>query len=295
MESGVVLSTKPSSCFISSSIPQFQSWHPTASNLLPHSSLVTVRYRRWDSNAESPRSRRFDFNFRDRSDAEEDDYDEYSRSREKKRWWWSVEGEEEDEEEDIEGPGILEAALDSVWIFKVFKSFGWMLPPIIISTLLASGPKAFLMALAIPLGQSALSLIFEKLWGRTKGRSKRKARMRRKPFAKPESNVDTEEENEEEQESPEAGKGKMGYQSWAVGNEGPVDNERAQGAASFGGWDDLDRAATTRGPSQGMGRNPRRTKAEKSKLSRRGRSETPLLLRLLIAVFPILGSWTRML
>ena len=44
----------------------------------------------------------------------------------------------------------------------------------------STGPKAFLMALAIPLGQSALALAFEKLWGWTESKPKRKYRMKRK-------------------------------------------------------------------------------------------------------------------
>ncbi|KEH31032.1 hypothetical protein MTR_4g088590 [Medicago truncatula] len=63
---------------------------------------------------------------------------------------------------------------------QVFKSYGWTLPIILASWLLSTGPKAFLMALAIALGQSALALAFEKLWGRTESKPKRKCRMKRK-------------------------------------------------------------------------------------------------------------------
>ncbi|KAK8962071.1 hypothetical protein KSP40_PGU008996 [Platanthera guangdongensis] len=40
-----------------------------------------------------------------------------------------------------------------------------MLPAIIASMLLATGPKAFLLALAVPLGQSVISPAIDKLWG----------------------------------------------------------------------------------------------------------------------------------
>jgi uncharacterized membrane protein len=174
----------------------------------------------------------------------------------------------------------------------VFRSYGWTLPPIIISWLLASGPKAVLMALVLPLGQSVVSLAFEKLWGRKRSRPKRKSRMRRKPSASTVSGVET--EAEEQDESQETRKGKMGYQSWVAGNDGPVSNG-GQDAPNFGGWDDLDRSGFARRAYRMTG-GSRQTTTEKGKLSRRERkSDTPLLLRLLIAVFPFLGSWTKML
>lgn len=143
------------------------------------------------------------------------------------------------------------------------------------------------MALALPLGQSALSLAFEKLWGRTQSRPKRKSRKRRKPSATTEANAKMG-EKEKYDEDQETSNEKMGYQSWVVGNDGSVDNG-GQDATSLGGWDDLERMKSD-------GRQSRRKPREKmGKLSRRERnSDTPLLLRLLIAVFPFLGSWTKM-
>lgn len=182
---------------------------------------------------------------------------------------------------------MMEEAIDSVWIFKVFRSYGWTFPFIIISLLLSSGPKAFLMALALPLGQSALSLAFEKLWGRTQSRPKRKSRKRRKPSATTEANAKMG-EKEKYDEDQETSKEKMGYQSWVAGNDVSVDNG-GQDATSLGGWDDLERMKSDRRQSQ------RKPRGNKGKLSRRERnSDTPLLLRLLIAVFPFLGSWTKM-
>ncbi|KAL6194660.1 hypothetical protein ACLB2K_035741 [Fragaria x ananassa] len=253
----------------------------------------TTCYRRWDSNAETIRSKTFGFSFRDKRnqdeyEEEEDDYEEeedygYSTSKGKKkkrRRWWS-DGPSEMEE----GPsGVLEEAIDSVWIFKVFKSYGWAFPFIIISLLLSSGPKAFLMALALPLGQSALSLALEKLWGRTERRPRRKSRMRRKPSATSEASVKMDEE-ETYNEDQETDNKKMDYQSWVVGNDVSVGNSGEM--SSLGGWDDLERMQFER-------RKSRRKSRGKGKLSRRERnSDTPLLLRLLIAVFPFLGSWTK--
>ena len=175
---------------------------------------------------------------------------------------------------------------------QVFRSYGWTLPFILISWLLASGPKAFLMALALPLGQSALSLAFEKLWGRSKSKPKRKSRTRRKPFARNVGGAALEED--ELKETRKTRKEKAGYQSWVVENGGSVDSG-SQNGRSFGGWDDLESSGPATRSSRGM-RGSQGMSMEKGKLSRRERkSDTPLLLRLLIAVFPFLGTWTKML
>ncbi|XP_022138787.1 uncharacterized protein LOC111009866 [Momordica charantia] len=226
-----------------------------------------TRYRLWDSNAEDEEP--FDPGIRFRT------------TRNKRRRWWSDDPAPEFEEE---SSGILDEVIDSVWIFKVFKSYGWTLPPIIISLLLNSGPKAFLMALALPLAQSIISLALEKLWGAAERRPKRSARSRtrKRSFYSTETKVQEEEE-----------KGKMGYgyQSWEARKEG-------RNGSSYGGWEDLDGVGSEREPKSGV--RPKNqsstTSMEKGKLSwREKKSDTPLLLRLLIAVFPFLGSWTRML
>ncbi|XP_024025930.1 uncharacterized protein LOC21397618 isoform X1 [Morus notabilis] len=270
----------------------FLSLNPPPSFFFHSRRSFSPAYRRWDSNAETVRSQRFGFGFKRKSDEEEDDDDEYEgkdyyRTKGKKRRWWS------DDMDDGSG-GILEDAIDAFWIFKqVFKSYGWMLPVILISWLLATGPKAFLMALAIPLGQSALSFAFEKLWGGTQSRPKRRRRVRKKQSFGSATDPEIEEE-EGDDEGQEPGKGKMRYQSWVVGNEGSVE-KGGQRAASFGGWDDLERVKSAERQSRRMGGSGR-TETEKGKLSRRERkSDTPLLLRLLVAFFPFLGSWTKML
>ncbi|PON94893.1 Transmembrane protein [Trema orientale] len=283
-------------------------WRPTFSlrslSLVSPSSSFHYRrswsaagYRRWDSNAETGRSQKFGFDFRGKKDDNEDEDEEYEEelygSKGKKRRWWSDESPEMEE-----GPGgILEEAIDAFWILKVFKSYGWMLPIILVSWLVATGPKAFLMALALPLGQSALSLAFKKLWGRSQSRPKRRrTRVRKKQSARTVTDAETEEEEaaEEEDDGGESRRRKMGYQSWVVGNEGSVD-KGGQNGTTFGGWDDLERAKSGVRPSRMRGGSGK-TASEKGKLSRRERkSDTPLLLRLLIAFFPFLGSWSKML
>lgn len=187
----------------------------------------------------------------------------------------------------------MEETLDTIWIFKVLKSYGWMVPIILASSLLASGPKAFLMALAIPFGQSALTLAFEKLWGRSERKPKRKYRMRRKRSSV--HNVRVEEDGEQEpEETQKTNKGKSGMQSWVVENNGSVNRSSGE-TPRFGGWDDLERSRPTTRSSQAT-KGSEKMAMENGKLSRRERkSNTPLLLRLLIAVFPFLGTWTKML
>ncbi|XP_077249512.1 uncharacterized protein LOC143889214 [Tasmannia lanceolata] len=250
-------------------------------HLIRCSSRRTGPYR--DSNADTVRTGRF--RFRDETLDEED---EGFRGREKRNWW-SDDSTELDEDSDL----FDQQPWDNIWFFKVLKPYGWMLPAIIISMLLTTGPKAFLMALALPLGQSALSLAFDKLWGKARGGPKPKAKTRRKPFARASSDIEW--EMGEEEENSES-KGMPGYQSWVATDNGVVEKGEKgvdQRRPSFGGWDELDRrGAAAKGPTR---RAPRTVGGQKKgKLTRRGRNrDVPLLLRLLIAVFPFLGSWTK--
>ncbi|KAB1219386.1 hypothetical protein CJ030_MR3G001131 [Morella rubra] len=222
----------------------------------------STRYRPRDSNAETVGSSQ---KFSSKDEDVEDQDSEFgfgrSRGRNKKRRWWSDDNSSSPEME--EGPaGIFEQAIDTFWILKVFRSYGWVLPAIIVSLLLSTGPKAFLMALALPLGQSALSLAFEKLWGRTQRRPKQKSRMRRKPSA-------STTEKEDQDESQETREGKVGYQSWVVGNNGSIPNG-GRDTQNLGGWDDLVRSGSPRRASR-MSAGSQKTPTRKGKLSRRDR------------------------
>jgi len=170
---------------------------------------------------------------------------------------------------------------------QILKSYGWTLPVILASWLLSSGPKAFLMALALPLGQSLLALAFEKLWGQPESKPKRKYRTRRKPRRG--NNTRVEEEPVENQKT------KKGYQSWVVEDNGSVDEGTQEAAQNFGGWDHLERSRPVKKSSFAMD-GSRTIPVDGGRLSRRERkSDTPLLFRLLIAIFPFLGIWTKML
>lgn len=232
---------------------------------------IHTKSRRWDSNAETFRTQNFDFNSTD------DDDDDF----------------EDDDDDTNQWLDLLEDFIDGVWIFKVFRSFGWMLPAIISSLLLTSGPKAFLMALAIPLSQSVLSFVFQTVWGRPKNRTKSRGKRRPPPPPPPRgaSSMDLDDEQEDKYMKGERKRAATGYQTWvAAGDGGSSDQKNNGSSSSFGGWEELDRRAGSKSNTD------RKRKTSKSTLSRRERrSQTPLLLRLLIAVFPFLGSWTRLL
>lgn len=136
------------------------------------------------------------------------------------------------------------------------------------------------------------------MWGRTGNNSdsRPRAKRKRKPSSRAASNTKT------SQGKPEnaAANGRRSYQSW-VEADGVLYEKRDTSGPRFGGWDDLDEKvgnqrhrAARKPPIQIKNERPKQQK--KGKLSRTGRiRETPLLLRVLIAVFPFLGSWTKLL
>ncbi|KAJ8768337.1 hypothetical protein K2173_021490 [Erythroxylum novogranatense] len=206
-----------------------------------------------------------------------------------KRKWLTEGMKREAEGEEGQEPGILKEALDSIWIFEVFRSFGWTLPPILLSLFLATDPKAFLMALALTVGQSVFTFVFRKLLGRINGKPKRMTKNRRKPFA----NFRNDDKINIEQLEKEAEMVKMGYQSW-VDDSGSVNVDR-QGVHHFGGWDDLDKSDFVPCPPQVVGQSKRKSLAN-GRLSPMGaKEEIPLYMKLLVAMFPFLSSWTKML
>ncbi|KAJ7955511.1 Transmembrane protein [Quillaja saponaria] len=244
-------------------LPRYRQWRPLTPTVPSFSQnpkakpfsysriLCSTKYRRWDSNAET---QRFSFNFRGKEEDGEVEDEVAGEASGKKRRWWSDESPGMDE---VPG-GILEEAIDGVWILKVFKSYGWTLPFIIASWLLATGPKTFLIALALPLGQSAISMVFEKLWGGEDSRPKRKSRKRRKSSARTVSGVRMEEEEEDDDETEKTRKRTTGYQSWAVGDVGTADRNKRD-AANFGGWGDLETLGSAERSSRmrgGKGRMP---------------------------------------
>ncbi|KAL8486739.1 hypothetical protein ACS0TY_023437 [Phlomoides rotata] len=140
---------------------------------------------------------------------------------------------------------VLDEYIDSIWIFKVFGSYGWMLPPVLFSMLLVTGPKAFLMALALPLGQSTFAFAIERFQNRDKIKPKPKHKYKTKK-GRSRSYSSRDDELEEEPEfygSQETRTQKKGYQSWVSKS-----NDRSRN--NFGGWDELDSQMDSVGSSR---------------------------------------------
>ncbi|XP_072995535.1 uncharacterized protein [Typha latifolia] len=246
----------------------------------------------WDSNVESVRPGWFR---RQSSEAEDEVKDS---PRKEKRTWWSddsSDGLDDEFEFDPFDDDSFDKPWEKIWIFKVFRSYGYLLPAIIASMLLASGPKAFLMALAFPLGQSAISLAFDKVWGKAREGPRARPKTKKNPFARSTSDF----KKQRQEESGSIKNGKSGYQTWVSADTGVADKGAVPRRPSFGGWDELDRQ---KGPIKGSQRrqapkvNDSTPVEPVKKLSKRGKyRDAPLFWRLLIAVFPFLGSWTRIL
>lgn len=218
-------------------------------------------------------------------------------ARKQRRKWWSEDSSPwdtdiDDDDELLDGLGILEGSIGFSSIFKVLGSFGWMIPPIILSMLLGTGTDTFFMALVLPLAQSALSLLFDSVWGRPTNRhrttSKSQKRKRTSAGATSSSRM-----KEEKQRRSQNGKRAGDYWSWGSNNISAEKGEER--ARNFGGWDELDRAERMQEETNTARANQTRRDTE-GKLSRRARNRhTPLLVRLLIAFFPFLGFWSKLL
>ncbi|XP_050216327.1 uncharacterized protein LOC126667404 isoform X1 [Mercurialis annua] len=245
-------------------------------------------------------SQRFKFSknksYRQSGGLDGEEEEESSERKRKKRRWWSDETPFMEEQEE-EPPDILEEFIDDLWIIEVFKSYGWGLPLIIISWLIATGPKALLMTLAFPFGQLITTFVFKKLWGTARSKKPKRTagkRRKRKPFVTSPSDVENEEQEQEMQEESVKGDNVKGFQSWVGNDDGSV-NKGSKEEPCFGGWDELDRMEATQRPPRRDGQ-PRRRTSMNGKLGKRGsKNDVPLLLRLLISFFPFLGSWTKML
>uniref|UniRef100_A0A804NFA9 Uncharacterized protein n=1 Tax=Zea mays TaxID=4577 RepID=A0A804NFA9_MAIZE len=269
----------------------------------------------------------------------------------RRKWWSDPDGSQEDYgssslEEDEYGYGYDydyedEAAFpgfggagemfDEPWFSKVFKTYGFMLPVMLASMFAVTGLKAFLMAMAIPLGQSAISFIIDAVWPRRKGN--RDDRWRRP----------VQEEEEEEEDFP---RDATDFATAAVGADDSTKSSSSgdgggnKSSGGYGGWDELldnnnntaaareakrssnsfsagntyystksrpsatgeaDADYTAAGgggrAEQGVGAPPERMRMRRRRVPRTmGLGSTrykqaPLLMRLLVAVFPFLGSW----
>ncbi|KAK6156421.1 hypothetical protein DH2020_010669 [Rehmannia glutinosa] len=238
----------------------------------------------WDKNVNPNRRSRFSDAYATDDYDEEEEYGEF-RNATKQRMWWSDDFYAEDDEED-EGFGILEASFGFNWVLKLFRAFGWMIPAVIISLLLGTGPNTIIMAVALPLAQSALSLAADTLWGRSDETPRPKSKSKKRPFARAAGRTKAKKEKEVHfQTGKEAGN----YKSWADANTVSAKNGK-RNRQNFGGWDELDREPRVTPIKQA----DEIRAEERVKISRRTKGDTPLFMRLLIAMFPYLGFWTKL-
>ncbi|KAL3630976.1 hypothetical protein CASFOL_023960 [Castilleja foliolosa] len=232
----------------------------------------------WDKNVSPNRRSRFSDTYVTDDYDEDDEY--RSRNSAKQRMWWS----DDTYDEEDEGFGILEASIGFDWVLKVFRAFGWMIPAVIISLLLGTGPNTILMTVALPLAQSAFSLAADTLWGTSVENPRPKSkRSKKRPFT---SRTRAKREKETRYQTRN---GAGNYKSWIDANNAS-DRNGMTSRKKFGGWDELDKEPRAKPIEQAD--EPRAR--ERVKISRRTKEETPLLTRLLIAMFPFLGFWTKL-
>lgn len=206
------------------------------------------------------------------------------------------------EEEDKEFGDVFELLdegsddiIDKIWIFKVFKAYGYLLPGIIVSLLLANGLKAFLITMAIALSLSAISLAFENIQGSVsrKPRTRATANKKKNPFSTKYSGKNSSQRQEKRKRNSKHNE-RNGYKSWISSMDfSKEDVDSKLGGNNFGGWDELyneEDSVKKAPPIQSKMRMKEENVSWKG-----GRDDEPLFLRLLIAVFPFLRSWMTIL
>ncbi|KAL9676238.1 hypothetical protein QQ045_004451 [Rhodiola kirilowii] len=264
----------------------FRLFSTSASDSLRCRSRPDVRKPSWDA-AGTERSKFYPYSdLYDDGDDDEGDgggFFGFSRKKKQRKWWSDDVDDEEDEEEE-----------DEFWGFKILKAFGWMVPAILISMVLGTGPNALFMAVALPLGQTALSLAVNKVWGMAWQTSKPRPgnRTRSKPYA---STSDGNRARKREQDAGFASRKQTTSSTSSTGSYEPAQGNGHRATTSFGGWDELDREVEMR-PKPSMEEDERKRQKKDSKVSKRvGNRDSPLFIRLLVAGFPFLGSWARFL
>jgi len=188
--------------------------------------------------------------------------------------------------------------------------YGFLLPVMLVSMFAATGTKAFLMAMAFPLGQSAISFLLDAVWGRRKGSGVPATAVGADDNTKSSSSGD----------GWGASKSSGGYGGWdeLLDNNTAAAQEAKRSSNSFSagntgystksrpsatGEEDADYAAAAAGRGrvdQGVGAPPERMRMKRRRMPRTmGLGSTrykqaPLFMRLLVAVFPFMGSWFRL-
>ncbi|KAL9253067.1 hypothetical protein AKJ16_DCAP14491 [Drosera capensis] len=263
---------------------------------IPSSHFITTtncyakpRRRPPDSNEERTREERrseFDYEGNERRDWS----GSRRRRRRKKRRWWDE--EEEDGEEDWLGDVV-----EGLWVLKVLKSYGWTLPLIMLSWILATGPKAFVMALGVPFGLALITFSFNKLWEWTQNSRKPRPRPRRRQSSVYREDSYLKDDDEVGEESWNMRYPNKQNHFWVASQDD--DNVDKRSASTFGGWEDLvGEPEVESNASAFSAERIDRSKSTTKKWNanrRVKRRDLPLLLRLLVGVFPFLGFWISLL
>ncbi|CAN1271323.1 hypothetical protein LINPERPRIM_LOCUS14187 [Linum perenne] len=242
---------------------------------------------------------RLRYDFRDEQLFTDDTDDRYDGFRfggaSKKRVWWQDDDEEEDDSWEFGGSrNEFPIFKRYVCLYQVISALGWMVPAIAVSMLVGTDQNPFVMALAVPLVQTVVSIVVDKLWGRpaydrprtTKSWTKTSRRTRR-PFSGAGSRT-----KEQEVES----RSGNGYQSWVASNDGSRNSNSKD--PGFGGWDELDGEGSESQRVRNRSRkgDGSRKQGNRVRMSRRRRvGDRPLWIRLLVSVFPFMSSWSSFL
>uniref|UniRef100_A0ACD5XXQ1 Uncharacterized protein n=1 Tax=Avena sativa TaxID=4498 RepID=A0ACD5XXQ1_AVESA len=258
----------------------------------------------------------------------------------RRRWWFDGDGEEfgfefeEEEGSSFGGSASWNRAFEEPWFAKVWRAYGYVLPVLLVSILAATGPRAFLMAMAIPLAQSALSLAVRAFSG-TFGRRRRDYYSDYRSSGWEESEPEDGEDgssystDSRYQQQPRAKDDKpqdsVPTATVSATTSSSSNSGSKSGSTGFGGWDELDagdgqyvrssrqrragaspaadaaNTATGGGAARSVGRKrpgPEPTAARRRRPRSRAAAaaryrQSPLLMHLLVALFPFLGSCFR--
>ncbi|XVF06465.1 hypothetical protein REPUB_Repub06bG0050400 [Reevesia pubescens] len=143
------------------------------------------------------------------------------------------------------------------------------------------------MALAVPLGQSALSLVFDKVSGRVSKNRKFTSRpkTKKKHFSRAANYVRA---KNGKQEASKCGGEKGSYSSW-LNTDGSLRDKDAKKAPKFRGWDQLDDEVETQKRASSQKGNGQPKQQEKGKYSRVGRVRHTIAAEVVDCRFSILG------
>ncbi|KAI4964925.1 hypothetical protein ZWY2020_043095 [Hordeum vulgare] len=301
---------------------------PTSKVRLGNLNYLGCRCRRRSASSSSRSSRWFSSNAENPGPGTREDTRTSGR-----RWWSDDQFDVDEEEEEFDSDGSFGSAreiFDEPWFTKVFRVYGYVLPVLLASMLVTTGPQAFLMAMAIPLAQSVLSFAISKIgsfgrrrrdeeeydddgyysdygsggWEAEEHYSSNSSSKYRGGESSTSSSSSRYRQHQQESDSEPT------VESGDVNSTTGTATRSESRNIGFGGWDELEEGDDNRRSSRWRARaSPADTAAaggavrtSRPPATRRRRSrgaaaarygQAPLPMRLLIALFPFLGSWFR--